>query len=194
MGCNDQIFGWAVGVGSLTLPEPAGFRMGPSPGAAKYVVVQMHYTNPNGYTDKLDSSGFGIHYTDELRQYDASVLGLGDPFLRLPPIPPGMAEHHYEITCPEECTSQWPHEIHVFADTLHMHFTGKKIWSSLYNGEDLLEEMNGAEYYSYDFQQATEVDYVIKPGDRIHTHCVFDTTRRTEPTNFDLASTGSFAI
>eukprot|EP01090_Pellita_catalonica_P018511 TRINITY_DN6011_c0_g1_i1.p1 TRINITY_DN6011_c0_g1~~TRINITY_DN6011_c0_g1_i1.p1 ORF type:complete len:580 (-),score=77.66 TRINITY_DN6011_c0_g1_i1:95-1807(-) len=192
MGCLDYLYVWAVGMGPLYIPKEAGYRMGPT--AARYVVIQFHYTNPELKTGIKDSSGFRIHYTPDLRDEDVGLLVVGDPAIMFPNIPPGVADAHYEATCPEECTSTWANDIHVFADFLHMHFIGDSIWSTVYRDNEFVEEINGAQFYSYDFQQATNVDVVIKKGDRIHTHCVFDSTLRQNPTKFDLASTDEMCM
>jgi len=191
---SEFMFVWAVGMGPLYLPAQAGLPMGSASGEIKYVIMQMHYTNPNFETGHLDSSGFEIYYTQQLRANDAGMLVLGDPLLAQIPIPPKNPNYHIEMTCPEECTSTWPYEIHVYADFLHMHFIGQKIWTNIWRDNQFYTELNDVEYYSYNFQQATDVDVIIKPGDRMNTHCIFDSSSRSAPTVFDIASTDEMCM
>jgi hypothetical protein len=48
--------------------------------------------------------------------------------------------------------------------------------------------MNRIEYFDFGFQSFVPVTKVIKPGDRIQTHCVWDTTSRTNTTYFGQPS------
>lgn len=47
LGCNQQVFAWGLGGNSLYLPAEAGFLMNNSDNALRYLLVQIHYTNPN---------------------------------------------------------------------------------------------------------------------------------------------------
>lgn len=52
----------------------------------------------------------------------------------------------------------------------------------------LLRTTNRVDFFRFSFQQYTYVNYTIKPGDRINTHCHYDSSQRTEPTEFDDGS------
>jgi hypothetical protein len=113
------------GVSPLVLPENLGFRIGPS--SFRYIEIQMHYDNPDMISGMVDHSGLRMYYTNNLRQFDAGVVTMGDPQTGGAPIPPGVAKAEYEYNCPESCTSQWPHEINVFGSLLHMHQVGTMV-------------------------------------------------------------------
>ncbi len=42
---------------------------------------------------------------------------------------------------------------------------------------ELIAVENKAEYWSAAFQQTTQVNFQIVPGERLDTHCVYDTTK-----------------
>jgi len=47
---------------------------------------------------------------------------------------------------------------------------------------------NQISFYQFDFQQITFLDKIIRRGDRINLNCVYDTSRRTDPTKFAIGS------
>eukprot|EP01121_Diplochlamys_sp_Union-15-3_P021743 TRINITY_DN896_c0_g2_i2.p1 TRINITY_DN896_c0_g2~~TRINITY_DN896_c0_g2_i2.p1 ORF type:complete len:319 (+),score=39.47 TRINITY_DN896_c0_g2_i2:1267-2223(+) len=121
-GCTSLLFAWAVGMGPLTLPLEAGFRMGKTASyGVVHLILEFHYNNVELRDDIVDRSGIRVHYTTNLRQFDASVMTLGDTVVTLPDIPPRNPYVEYETNCPTECTSKWSHSITVFADFQHMH-------------------------------------------------------------------------
>ena len=112
---------------------------------------------------------------------------LGDPAALLPDIPANQSAWHVEITCPTECTQTFPHDIHVFADYFHMHLIGKTGYSLIHRGNETIP-LNRVEYYSFANQHAVAVNITLKPGDRINTNCVWDSSSRTKPTNIYVGS------
>lgn len=192
--CRGLLFEWAVGSQSLYLPEQAGYRIGYSPNAAQFLVLEMHYDNPVLLSSEYDISGFRIHYTTHLRQYDAGTLVIGDPLVSFSPIPPGISINPYQASCPSECTSKWNHGINVFADSLHMHSIGKMMWTTQYRDNELLRTTNRVEFFDFSFQQHSEVNYTILPGDLLNVHCVFDSTSRADTTRFASASSDEMCM
>ena len=69
-----------------------------------------------------------------------------------------------------------------------MHQTGAMAWSHHWRNTTDLGYMNRIEYYDFGFQSLVPVERVIKPGDRLQTHCVWDTTTRTNDTYFGQPS------
>jgi hypothetical protein len=62
-----------------------------------HMVLEMHYDNPEHVSGVRDRSGFKISYTPKLRQHDAAVMTLGDPFTLFKDIPPGKDAVSYEV-------------------------------------------------------------------------------------------------
>jgi len=69
-----------------------------------------------------------------------------------------------------------------------MHQTGSQMWTTLYRNDTFEQVTNRIEYYSFDAQQQTRVNYTINPGDKLNVHCIYDTTGRTTPTFFGVES------
>ncbi len=175
-------YGWAPGVGQFDLPAEAGFVMGDADGDPNAAGIQtfyrleIHYNVPdiqNPPPDDIDSSGVEICTTKTLRPNDASALALGDLELN---IPPGVPDHEEIGVCSETSTSLLPWNIHVFASFPHMHLLGRQIWTDHLRdgakvgvlGEDLA--------FDFNLQKTILEDATIQPGDRLETHCVYDST------------------
>jgi hypothetical protein len=188
-GCKMITFIWAVGTSALELPAGVGFRMGSATSySISHVVIEFHYTNPSGLSGVTDHSGLDITWTPTVRPIDAGVMTLGDPFVSLPSISPDKKAHAVETTCPSQCTQSWPHTINVFSEFLHMHAAGSRMFTNQFRNGNYLRTTNRIDYYSYGFQQLTPVNYQIRPGDRLNTHCVFDTVNRNTETKFGIGS------
>jgi hypothetical protein len=137
------------------------------------------------------------------------VLTLGDPLVTFGSIPALTPEFSLESTCPSECSITWPHKINVFADFLHMHAAGSRIFTNQFRNDSLVRTTNRIDFYSYGFQELVPVNYEIQPGiqitgcdvfikislgDRLNTHCTFDTRTRTSATNFGPGSLDEMCI
>jgi hypothetical protein len=190
-GCSSLLYSWALGIGKVEMPPQAGFRIGVDYPAMRYAVIEIHYDNPEGLTGVVDDSGFSMVYTPSLREYDASSIIIGDPLVTFGSranIPAATDQVHYEGVCPSECTQKMSHEIHVFSDFLHMHEIGDAMWTTLYRDGENMGYTNRVEFYDFGFQQSTSVDYVLKPGDQLHTHCMYNSRSRSNETLFGGAS------
>jgi len=93
-----------------------------------------------------------------------------------------------------QCTSKFTAPLNVFASFLHMHGIGKQIWTTQYRNDEFVRTVNRAEFYSYDFQQQTKLNLTILPGDLLSVHCIFDSSSKTEPTRFGLASSDEMCM
>jgi hypothetical protein len=191
-GCT-LLYAWARGGRPMNLPSEAGFRIRSTTNSTYYFVLDMHYNNPDIVSGVIDGSGVEMIVTTDLRTYDASTLTLGDGGTMLPDIPAGQSAYHVEITCPSECTETLPHEIHVFSDYFHMHEIGKSGFSWIHRGDESIL-LNRIEYYAFANQHAVAVNITLKPGDRINTNCVWDSSKRTAPTNIAVASTDEMCM
>ena len=60
------------------------------------------------------------------------------------------------------------------------------MWSRLYNNDSqLIQEINRVDFWQFEFQQNTPVNYTIRRGDRVNTHCVYDTKGSTPLLQYD---------
>jgi len=186
-GCYGMLYGWAVGMRNFSFPPEAGFRIGTQPAhGVRHIIIELHYNNPKLISGLVDNSGISLRYTPHLRKYDAGVITLGDPFVRLPSLPAQQTRVERETNCPSECTSQWPHDINVIGSFMHMHLTGKQLWTNHWRGSQHLGQTNRVDFYVYEFQQVTYLNRTILRGDRLNTHCTYNTMDRTATTRFGI--------
>ena len=198
--CRGVVYVWAAGAGMFVLPEAAGIPIGGDEDS--HLVVEIHYDNPTRAPGIVDSSGFRLHWAERhLREHDASTMVVGDALVaRDAPLPAGVAEEHRQYTCPEECTRKFSDDVKIFATAPHMHYKGRSIWTTVSRpaaeeradagrGRSFVHvaDLDRKEYWNNGFQsqipQAPGA-FTLRRGDRLNTHCVFDTTRAEAPVAF----------
>ena len=92
----------------------------------QYVVLQIHYNNPEMKSGYVDSSGIRIWHTPTLRQYDAGLISIGttvNPYGQF--IPPGIDYTKNSGFCRSDCTSagiQGTNNIHFSSSLLFSQF------------------------------------------------------------------------
>lgn len=103
------------------------------------LVMETHYDNPGGESGSVDSSGVRLHFTDTMRKFEASSLITADAFVTL-----GGEKvknnFEYEFTCPSACTNKFSESINVFSSFLHMHTTGREIYSNKFDEDNKFVE------------------------------------------------------
>jgi hypothetical protein len=180
------VFGWAVGGLPFNFPKDVGVPIG-GDRAHNAFVLQVHYNNPNKELNHVDSSGFKIIYTPNLRKHDAGVmtLGLGTNFLRIPPLSnnvqftdicnlgtardrsnPNVVNNQPLVTKP----------FTVFAALLHMHQIGSKIYTEHYRASRKIGEIGRIDHYDFNMQRSTIFnDHItVQPNDVLITSCIYD--------------------
>lgn len=178
---GDMVWAWAPGVETFELPEEAGYLVGDKPGGQVTLRLQVHYNNPLATSGEVDSSGFAIRVTDELRPHDAGTLVFGD--IQGISIPPGEPAAEHIMTCRSEVTAQMFEEpLHVFGSSMHAHEIGSVLWTEVYRDGEMIMELNRDDPYLFDSQHIKPVDVVLEPGDEVVNHCVYDSTGRTDTT------------
>jgi len=67
-----------------------------------------------------------------------------------------------------------------------MHYKGRSIWTTVSRAGEYVEDLDRKEYWNNGFQQLLprREPFVLLPGDRLNTHCVFDTRRAGGPVAF----------
>ncbi|UYV66179.1 DBH, partial [Cordylochernes scorpioides] len=172
-------------------PEEAGLPIG-GPDFSRYVMLEVHYNNPDHRAGLVDSSGLRIYHTPRLRQHDAGVMELGLEYTDKMAIPPRQPAFFLSGHCVPECTRVGlPADgIVVFGSQLHTHLTGTGVWTHHYRGGQELPLLNGDDHYSTHFQEIRTLRnrVLVKPGDGLVTICRYATPDRS---NITL---GGFAI
>ncbi|CAM9374178.1 unnamed protein product [Discosporangium mesarthrocarpum] len=199
MGLSSDIYVWASGSPSgQAMPDEAGFRFGfDRENDFKSIGVETHYDNPTAIEGLLDSSGVRVFWTENLRQYDAGVMQLGDPFVLLSTEPePGlpMGKSMYSFSCPSSCTEEFQDEsVTVFLQSLHMHEAGARMVTRHYRNDELYRVAE-VEYYDFRYSGAfpvNVVDVTIERGDRFETDCYYETS---DQKTFGLGSENEMCI
>jgi hypothetical protein len=97
-------------------------------GFPEYLVMELHYDNPQTIQGTVDSSGMRMWYTSTPREYDAGIFEIGHAVTPLHVIPPDAENFTTTGILTSECTNNLPKEgIHVFANILHTHIVGRTV-------------------------------------------------------------------
>lgn len=194
-GCQ-LLYAWAVGGEIFTMPKDVGLRIGA--GSHRYIIIETHLNNPNNVNGLAPAKlGVRMQTTTMLREFDAAVLTIGDVSLSYAskgPFPLGVSDIHYESTCSSACTSNFLGDLTVFGSFPHMHSYGRKIWTTIskFNEDsDVVLSMDILEYrqfWNFNMQRVSPTNAVISKGDRINTHCVYDTSKAESTVRFGLSS------
>lgn len=178
-GCNGLFVAWAIGADPPIYPENVGFPIGEG---AKWLVMQMHYFNPNLDKDVYDSSGVKLHYTTDLRPIDAGLMSFTSAAVtgQQPPLPGGMKDVTTDTMFVEpDCTNTWDQDLNVLSVFHHSHFMGLK--------QEIVVEREGVNMgpmrteYRYDYNHQGTLEPMnalrtLKRGDRMAATCHFDTS------------------
>lgn len=113
----------------MVVPSEAGFLLD----SENYILVlETHYDNPTAQLNNVDFSGVRMYYTDTLRQHEAGTLILGDAVISRG----GQTVKHnfkYESTCTSGCTRKFSGPVSMFFSFLHMHKTGREIYTNKFD-------------------------------------------------------------
>lgn len=154
---------------------------------SRYVMLEIHYNNPDHKSGIIDSSGIRMYYSERLRKHDVGVLEIGLEYSDKNSIPPKELKFDLKGFCVSECTRiglPSPDGITIFASQLHTHLTGVRVWTQHIKGGIELPELNRDNHYSQHFQEIRLLKDPVKflPGDSLITTCRYDTSKRSNMT------------
>ncbi|KAG8195957.1 hypothetical protein JTE90_028931 [Oedothorax gibbosus] len=179
--CKRVLAAWAMGALPFTYPEEAGLPIG-GPSFSRYVMLEVHYNNPELRAGVIDSSGITLTYTPTLRANDAGVMELGLEYTNSMAIPPRQADFQLTGYCVAECSrAGFPDDgIVIFGSQLHTHLTGIKVYTKHLRGSSELPELNRDNHYSTHFQEIRRLKRKVRvvPGDALLTTCHYSTLDR----------------
>uniref|UniRef100_T1J167 DOMON domain-containing protein n=1 Tax=Strigamia maritima TaxID=126957 RepID=T1J167_STRMM len=179
--CKKVLAAWAMGALPIRYPKEAGAPIG-GPDFSQFVMLEIHYNNPELKNDWVDSSGIQFHYTSQLRKYDLGVMELGLEYTPKMAIPPLENEFTLHGHCIPECTEKAipPSGIVVFASQLHTHLTGIRVTTRHIRGGVEMALLNGDDHYSPHFQEIRilKIPTLVLPGDGLITSCTYNTSGR----------------
>eukprot|EP01084_Bolivina_argentea_P000562 1057_1 len=183
IGCSGGdilIAAWAIGGPNYYFPQHVGYPFN----GKIYAMIEIHYDNPNEYTNIVDSSGLRVYWTQELRQYTSSfwIVGIdyNGQFI------PGDIKEPIVHTAhsPPECTQTFPEGgVKVFTGAMHSHTLGVKMKLRHFRNNVELPSIFQNDNYDFDYQMFHPIDDVeILPGDELQCECTYYTEARTYPT------------
>lgn len=70
-GCTEMKWPWAVGGRDIVFPDNVGLPVGEG---SRFLILQMHYYNPNLDEGVVDNSGVKIYYTTEPKEHEVGVM------------------------------------------------------------------------------------------------------------------------
>ncbi|NP_001243923.1 tyramine beta hydroxylase precursor [Bombyx mori] len=183
--CSKVKAAWAMGAPPFTYPKEAGLPLG-GPKANKYVMLEVHYNNPELRKDWVDSSGIVLYITGRKRTYDAAIMELGLEYTDKMAIPGEQKAFPLTGYCIPQCTGVGlPDEgITVFGSQLHTHLTGAAVWTRHSRQGVELPVLNKDMHYSTHFQEIRILHRPVKvlPGDFLETTCIYNTEDKLNAT------------
>nr|XP_032817547.1 DBH-like monooxygenase protein 1 homolog isoform X1 [Petromyzon marinus] len=189
--CTSVLAAWAIGGGTFEYPPAAGYSLG-VPGDPRFVLLEIHYNNPNRSTGIEDSSGLRFHYTAQLRRFDAGHLMAGiivSPFHFIPPNTDsfatyGICDTNSFSTLNRNGETQVDGEMQVFASCLHSHLAGISMQARHFRNGTQIGDVGREQDYDFKFQETRHLKKLVTvlPGDKIVVECVYRTTNRNKTT------------
>uniref|UniRef100_S4RNU3 Monooxygenase, DBH-like 1, like n=1 Tax=Petromyzon marinus TaxID=7757 RepID=S4RNU3_PETMA len=184
--CTSVLAAWAIGGGTFEYPPAAGYSLG-VPGDPRFVLLEIHYNNPNRSTAAgiEDSSGLRFHYTAQLRRFDAGHLMAGiivSPFHFIPPNTDSFLNLYH---CPSACgNNRWGcytgQRVRFFSSFVLSHFIGGAIFFTPFENGTQIGDVGREQDYDFKFQETRHLKKLVTvlPGDKIVVECVYRTTNR----------------
>ncbi|KAG8192031.1 hypothetical protein JTE90_025297 [Oedothorax gibbosus] len=182
--CEGVALAWGVGGEDLVLPPNVGLPLNPGP--SKYYMMEIHYDNPSRIGGIVDSSGFRLYYTPQVRKYDAGTLMLGSTVSPRMFIPPGVREYtvtgHSNPACLDPDMPQ--DGINVLGAFLHAHLLGRRLKARHFRNGIELPPLGEDNNYDFNYQEYRYFPKEVKflPGDQVTMECVYDSSERNVTT------------
>ncbi|CAH1155572.1 unnamed protein product [Phaedon cochleariae] len=177
--CKKVLAAWAMGAPPFIYPEEASLPIGGDK-FNLYIMLEIHYNNPELKSGLVDSSGVRFYVSDRLKRMDAGVIELGLEYTDKMAIPPGQELFPLFGYCTSACTAMGlpPEGITIFGSQLHTHLTGARMLTRHIDAHGKeLPELNRDDHYSTHFQEIRRLKNVVKvlPGDSLITRCDYNT-------------------
>lgn len=71
-----------------------------------YLMIEIHYNNPEKQAGLIDNSGIRFKYTRQLRRYDAAIMEIGLIYSDANSIPPKQYDFPITAHCVKDCTDK----------------------------------------------------------------------------------------
>jgi len=159
---------WTPGAQPIVLPPEAGL---PEEGTMHYV-VQVHYRNPNHLAGHVDTSGYSLCTTANLRPNDADVVVFGTQDFLIP------ARASLDLTCRYKIPTELAGRA-MINSMPHMHGLGKSISTTLLPESGAKpDDLGTRDPWTPEYQYWKPIQAVTHLGDTVATRCAWE-----NPTN-----------
>lgn len=155
------VTGWAPGAKNFELPPEAGFA---EEQGTTHWAVQIHYNNIKGLDGQLDSSGYDLCSTDQLRPNDADILATGTVKISIPPR--STTTTTCDLTIPSDFGS-----INVVSSWAHMHLLGRAQSAKRVRAGADMSLLDAPNYDFYTGAGANTVNVDLTKDDHVVTTC-----------------------
>ena len=181
--CSEPIALSGKSTDSFELPLEAGYIWGT--GKTKLVWLEVHYDNRNLDQGVIDSSGFNIYYTSQLRPNNMGTAILGTPERRIS-LPPGKSSVLVTDTCQAACTQRLDARgINIVYAFLHGHNLLNKVRMEV-NFADGTVDSTTFRTDSFDFNKQyvkqLSTPMRINPGESFTTICDYNSMNQNTTT------------
>lgn len=143
---------------------------------------EIHYDNPQGIENVLDSSGVRFYYKTTPRQYEMGMLELADPRVTLggESVGAGLTQHVFD--CPSSCMqAALSGPITILREALHMHRVGASMKNELIRDGEVVHT-GQIDFWDFDSQgnpPVVQEPFQVLPGDAWRTTCNYRTSAST---------------
>ncbi|XP_078694608.1 DBH-like monooxygenase protein 1 homolog [Branchiostoma floridae x Branchiostoma belcheri] len=177
---------WAIGAEAMAYPAHVGFPIG-DVDDSRYVLVEMHYDNPQLASGIRDSSGLRLTLTPELRDHDMGILEVGVLVNKHHVVPPSAEGFVSAGFCNPNCLNAFLEElgepIHIIGLELHSHLLGVKMSARLiHNGTETEIARDDNYDFNLQFFRMLKKEVTVYPGDTLVTECTYRSTHKEKVT------------
>lgn len=156
-----MLYAWAPGGNPLVLPPEAGF---PQDQTTHYL-IQIHYNNAVNLPNPVDSTGFDLCTTPNLRKYDADVIAFGTEAISIPAHASATSTSCF--TVPSSLGGRT-----FFSAFPHMHKLGTTIATELRAADGGAPvDMGAIAHWQFSDQPWLPISAVANTGDVIRASC-----------------------
>lgn len=138
----------------------------------EYLMLQVHYDNPNNQTNLNVTVSLDMYHTTNLRENEVGVLQLGDmqPGSTTILVPPSETNRVIMGHCSPGCTERMLGPVggaNIFAVFLHTHLSGRGVRALHFRNGRELPWILGDDNYNFNYQQfrVLREEVKIEPGD-----------------------------
>ncbi|XP_066292189.1 DBH-like monooxygenase protein 1 homolog [Branchiostoma lanceolatum] len=177
---------WAIGAEEFVYPEHVGLPIGDEDDS-RYVLVEMHYDNPQLTSGIRDSSGLRLTLTPELRDNDLGILEVGVMVTRFHVVPPRAEGFVSAGFCNTNCLNAFLEElgqpIHIIGLELHSHLLGVRMSARLVRNGTEIEIARDDNYdFNLQFTRMLKEEVTVYPGDTLVTECTYRSAEKDRVT------------